>query len=383
MNRLAAVLSLVIFFGGFALGRMVPGCGVHRASGGSPPEAQAQADSGMVLVPAETLQPLPDGLSPEEKRDIEVFKRASVSVVNITSIALRRDFFSFDVMQIPQGTGSGFVWDRKGHIVTNYHVIEQGDRFSITLADGSEWPAQVIGVAPDKDVAVLATKAPSAKLAPLTLGHSRNLLAGQRVLAVGNPFGLDHSLTVGIVSALGRELRSPSGRTIRDVIQTDAAINPGNSGGPLLDSSGRLIGMNTAIYSPSGASAGIGFAVPAETVVRLVPQLIQYGRPIRPGIGASILPSSYAERLGIRGVAIYEVAPNGPAAAAGLQGIRITQTRRIALGDRIIAVDGAKLRSEDDLLDAFEKAGVGAAVELTVEREGAQRQVKLALVAVN
>jgi S1-C subfamily serine protease len=213
---------------------------------------------------------LPDGLTPDEKRTIEVFRRARPSVVFITSLSVRRDFFTLDIQQIPQGTGSGFVWDRDGHIITNFHVIGDGDAFSVTLADQSEWEARVIGAAPDKDLAVLKIKAPRERLVPLTPGTSRTLLVGQRVFAVGNPFGLDHSLTTGVVSALGRELRSPSGRRIRDAIQTDAAINPGNSGGPLLDSSGRLIGVSTAIFSPSGASAGIGFAVPVDTVTRLV-----------------------------------------------------------------------------------------------------------------
>lgn len=332
--------------------------------------------------PAPAAPPLPEGLTPEERRDIEVFRRARPSVVYITSIALRRDLFTLDVEQIPQGTGSGFVWDRQGHIVTNFHVIQEGQAFAVTLADQSEWDARVVGVAPEKDLAVLRIKAPADRLVPLPRGASRTLLVGQRVLAVGNPFGLDHTLTVGVVSALGRELRSPSGRRIRDVIQTDAAINPGNSGGPLLDSSGRLIGVNTAIFSPSGAFAGIGFAVPVDTVTRLVPQLIAHGRAVRPGIGVTLVPDAYREQLGIEGVAIAEVAPGGPAARAGLQGVRITRTRRLVLGDRIVAVDGKAVRSEDDLLDAFEAAGVGKTVTLTVARGTTRREVKVTLVQV-
>src|SRR5882672_2389289 len=217
-----------------------PGGGAVAASIAPPPEGSSET------------APLPEGLGPEELRNIGIFRAASASVVNITSIALRRDFFSLDVMQIPQGTGSGFVWDREGHIVTNFHVIQEGNAFTVTLADQSTYDAEVTGYAEDKDLAVLRIKAPPEKLAPLALGRSHDLVVGQTVLAVGNPFGLDHSLTVGVVSALGRELEAPSGRTIHDVIQTDAAINPGNSGGPLLDSRGRLIGVNSAIYSPSG-----------------------------------------------------------------------------------------------------------------------------------
>jgi S1-C subfamily serine protease len=320
-------------------------------------------------------------LSPEERRTIDIFRRARPSVVFITSVALRRDFFTLDVQQIPSGTGSGFVWDREGHVVTNFHVIQQGDAFSVTLADQSEWEARVIGASPEKDLAVLKIRAPRERLTPLTLGTSRTLLVGQHVYAVGNPFGLDHSLTTGVVSALGRELRSPSGRRIRDVIQTDAAINPGNSGGPLLDSGGRLIGVSTAIFSPTGASAGIGFAVPVDAVTRLVPQLIARGRAIQAGIGATFIPERFNAAIGIKdGVAIADVQSEGPAAKVGLTGAQLTRSRRVVLGDRIVAVDGKPVRSEDDLRDAFETAGVGAAVTLTVVHQTARRDVRVSLV---
>jgi S1-C subfamily serine protease len=303
--------------------------------------------------------------------------------VFVTSIALRRDLFTLDVEQIPQGAGSGFVWDTQGHVVTNFHVVQQAGALAVTLADQSEWEAKVVGVAPDKDLAVLRIPTPAERLTPIARGVSRSLLVGQRVLAVGNPFGLDHTLTVGVVSALGRELRSPSGRRIRDVIQTDAAINPGNSGGPLLDSSGRLIGVNAAIFSPSGASAGIGFAVPVDTVSRLVPQLIARGRAVQAGIGVALVPERYNAQLGIEGVAIAEVFPDGPAARAGLQGVQLTRTRRLVLGDRIVAVNGKPVKNEDDLRDAFEAAGPGASVTLTVVRQNARREVRIQLVEVN
>jgi S1-C subfamily serine protease len=375
------IAALIVFALGLVVGRAIPADRLARgpepgpSGGGTPP--------GMVLVPAASLAPLPEGMGPEEKRDVEVFRRARNSVVYITSLALRRSPLSFDVQQIPQGTGSGFVWDQEGHVVTNFHVTQQGDAFSVTLSDGTEWDAKVVGAAPDKDVAVLRLKAPREKLIPLVRGNSQGLVVGQRVLAVGNPFGLDHSLTVGVVSALGRELRSPNGRRIRDVIQTDAAINPGNSGGPLLDSSGRLVGVNTAIFSPSGAFSGIGFAVPVDTVTRLVPQLIAKGRVATAGIGITLIPARYNAQLGVDGVGIADVLPDGPAARAGLQGAQVTPARRVVLRDRIVAVDGKLVKSEDDLRDAFESAGVGGTVTLTVARGRERRDVKVSLIAVD
>jgi S1-C subfamily serine protease len=326
---------------------------------------------------------MPEGLTESEERVIDVFREASASVVFVTNIEVRRNFFTLDVMKIERNTGSGFVWDDDGHIVTNFHVIEGGREFAVTLADQTTWDAKVVGVAPDKDLAVLHVDAPADKLKPLRAGESHSLVVGQTVLAVGNPFGLDHTLTVGVVSALGRELESPSGRSIRDVIQTDAAINPGNSGGPLLDSRGRLVGVNSAIYSPSGGSAGIGFAVPVDTVTRLVPQMIKTGRPVRPGIGVSILSDSTARRLGLTGVVIREVRPRGPADEAGLAGLGRDPSGRIVLGDVIVEVDGRPVANSDDLMHAFEARGVGGDVEVTVEREGSRRQVTLGLVALD
>jgi S1-C subfamily serine protease len=260
MRILLMVLVLTALAVGFLAGQSLPQGLLQPVADGSgvavePPRSAARAPESV---------PLPEGLSADEQRVIEIFRQASDSVVFITSIARRRDWFTLNVFEIPQGNGSGFVWDDQGHIVTNDHVIEAGDVFAVTLADRTSWDAEVTGRAPDKDLAVLRIKAPADKLKPIGVGTSRNLIVGQRVLAVGNPFGLDHSLTVGVVSALGRELQASNGRTIRNVIQTDAAINPGNSGGPLMDSSGRLIGVNSAIYSPSGAFAGIGFAVPVD-----------------------------------------------------------------------------------------------------------------------
>ena len=235
-------------------------------------------------------------LAAEEKSNIELFRLSSPSVVYITRLAMRRDRFSLNMFEIPQGTGSGFVWNNLGHIITNFHVVQGTSSLRITLADNSEWDARVVGVSPDQDLAVLFINAPRTRLKPIAIGQSANLQVGQRVFAIGNPFGLDQTLTTGIISALGREIDGVSGRKISGVIQTDAAINPGNSGGPLLDSAGRLIGVNTAIFSPSGSNAGIGFAVPVDTVNRVAPQLIRHGRVIRPGLGIHVADRGTAER---------------------------------------------------------------------------------------
>jgi S1-C subfamily serine protease len=375
------VLALAAFGSGFLVARVIPG-----SRDGDRPREGAELSSPVAERPlpgdgASVPDAAPGDLTVEETRNIEVFRRASDSVVFITSIAVPRDFF-FEADQIPEGSGSGFVWDREGRIVTNFHVIERAQRLAVTLADQSEWEAEVVGVAPDKDLAVLRIQAPPERLHPLPAGRSDDLQVGQTVLAVGNPFGLDHTLTVGVVSALGRELRSPSGRTIRDIIQTDAAINPGNSGGPLLDSRGRLIGVNSAIYSPSGASAGIGFAVPVDTIVRLVPQLIARGRVEQPGIGVTLLADHLATRLQLEGVGVYDVVPGGPADRAGLLGVRLSRAGRVLPGDQIIAVDGRKTRKAEDLMHAFEAAGVGANVTLTVLRDGERRSVAIRLIAV-
>ncbi len=377
-NRTVGALILVA--AGFGAGQLTPPLLLQRLEAPAPAtQPAAQRDA---RPPVPTAVPIPAGLTQEERRDIEVFRAASASVANITSVALRRDFFTMNVFEIPQGSGSGFVWDSTGHVVTNYHVIQDASAVRVTLADQSEWDARVVGAAPDKDLAVLRVEAGRDHLVPLPLGSSARLLVGQRVLAIGNPFGLDHSLTVGVVSALGRELRSPSGRIIRDVVQTDAAINPGNSGGPLLDSAGRLVGVNTAIFSPSGASAGIGFAVPVDTVANLVPQLIQHGRPIQPGIGIIPVADRYAQRLGVQGVIIRSVNPKSPAERAGLEGLSTSRSGRLIVGDVITAVDGKGVRTLDDLLHAFEDAGVGARVTLTVERDERRREVPVTLVGI-
>ena len=279
-----------------------------------------------------------------------------------------------------RGTGSGFVWDKKGHIVTNYHVIRNAGVLKVRLADQSTWSARVVGSAPDKDLAVLKIKAPARRLRPISIGRSSNLQVGQTVLAIGNPFGLDRTLTVGVVSALNRQIRSQSNRPIRGVIQTDAAINPGNSGGPLLDSAGRLIGVNTAIFSPSRANAGIGFAVPVDTVNRVVPQLIRYGRIRRPRIGIHVFYNKQFMRSIRRvGVMIEQVVPNSPAAKLRLRGMRRTYEGDLILGDIIVGLDGKPVRNLDDLLTILEKHKVGDRVWIKINREGKLRKLRLKL----
>ena len=319
-------------------------------------------------------------LAGDEQNTIDIFRNAAPSVVYITSIAVRRNLFSLNVYEIPQGTGSGFIWDRQGRIVTNFHVISDASRLEVTLADHSTWKASLVGAAPDRDLAVLQITAPAGKLQPITVGESKNLLVGQKVFAIGNPFGLDQTLTTGVVSALGREITAVTGRTIHDVIQTDAAINPGNSGGPLLDSAGRLIGVNTAIYSPSGASSGIGFAVPVGEVNRVVPQIISKGKVLRPGLGVTLANRSLTGELGLEGVLVLKVLPGTSAEQAGLRGT--TQVGDgLELGDIILAVNGRKVTDYDSLRDEVERYQVGETVALTLLRDDATAEVNVRLEA--
>lgn len=325
----------------------------------------------------------PTELSPDEQATIAVFERATRSVVFIANRAMQRDPWSFNLFEVPQGSGTGFVWSRQGHIVTNFHVIYGADAITVTLADQVEYKAKVVGVDPDHDIAVLQIQAPEAALQPVTIGNSQSLRVGQKVLAIGNPFGLDHTLTTGVVSALGRTIKSMSNRTIEGVIQTDAAINPGNSGGPLLDSAGRLIGMNTQIVSPSGAFAGIGFAVPADTVSRTVPELIKHGKLIRPGLGISLVPDAMARRWGVQGVIIGKVGRGSTAERAGLRGSRETSGGRIELGDILVGVDGKPVETIDDLMALMEQHKVGDQVIIDYVRGNRKLQVQVTLQAIN
>src|SRR5262245_6718931 len=318
-------------------------------------------------------------LDAEEKATIALFRQSSPSVVHITTLTVRQDLFTLNLLQIPEGTGSGLIWDDTGNIFTNFHVIQKADVAQVTLADHSTWKARRVGIAPDKDLAVLRVDAPRAQLRAIPLGTSKDLQVGQKVFAIGNPFGLDQTLTRGIISALGREIESVTRRPIQGVIQTDAAINPGNSGGPLLDSAGRMIGMNTAIYSPSGASAGIGFAIPVDTVNRIVPELIRSGKVTRPGLGIQIADEQITQRLGVTGVLVVDVNRGGAAARAGIQPTRRDAEGRLRLGDLIVAVDGKKVQTPNDLYLLLENYKIGDAVNLTLSRDGKTVQAKLNL----
>jgi len=326
----------------------------------------------------------PRGPLPEwEQVSIRRFKEASPSVVFITTTEERsRDFFGFDVVEVPAGSGSGFIWDAEGHVVTNFHVIQGAARAYITLSDGSRHEATYVGGAQDKDLAVLQLAKTPPKLRPIPLGTSADLQVGQSVLAIGNPFGLDQTLTTGVVSALGREIQSVTRRRIHGVIQTDAAINPGNSGGPLLDSAGRLIGVNTAIQSPSGASAGIGFAIPVDTVNRVVPQLIARGRLEHPDLGFEPVAPRLVERAfgPQKGIMVGKVTRGGAAARAGLQGVGV-EGREVIAGDLIQAVNGRAVHDWDGLLDAVEALPLGSSATLDLQREGRKLQVTLRLEA--
>jgi S1-C subfamily serine protease len=321
-------------------------------------------------------------LAADELAHIDLFKRTSASVVHITSLAAQRDMFSMNVQQVPRGTGTGFVWDNSGHVVTNFHVIQGANGARVTLADQTTFDATLVGAFPDRDLAVLRIEAPANKLPPLAVGVSRDLQVGQRVYAIGNPFGLDQTLTVGIVSALNREIESFNNRTIRGVIQTDAAINPGNSGGPLLDSAGRLIGVNTQIASPSGASAGIGFAIPVDEVNRIVPRLIRDGRFVRPALGVSAGAANLQRALNLpKGVVVVQVGPNSPAAKAGLLPFRRGQRGEVVGGDVITAINDDTIDSLDDMLAVLERRQPGDSVSLSVWRGGQTRKVTAVLAA--
>ncbi|MEW5788514.1 MAG: trypsin-like peptidase domain-containing protein [Pseudomonadota bacterium] len=321
-------------------------------------------------------------LAADEQSTIQLFEQARGSVVYITTKAQVRDFWTRNVFTVPRGTGSGFIWDDQGHVITNFHVIENASEATVKLSDGRDYKAALVGASPAHDIAVLKIGVGFQRPPPVPLGESHNLKVGQKVYAIGNPFGLDWTLTTGIVSALDRSLGEGNGATIDHLIQTDAAINPGNSGGPLLDSAGRLIGINTAIYSPSGASAGIGFAVPVDTVNQVVPQLIKDGKFIRPALGIEIderLNQRLAEVRGQEGVVILRVQPGSAADQAGLKGANISRDGGVVPGDSILAVDGTPVKSVSDLLGRLDDFKVGDTVKITVLREGRKVDVPVTL----
>jgi S1-C subfamily serine protease len=318
-------------------------------------------------------------LSAEEQATIELYDRSKGSVVNVTNSRTFGSPLSLQAQEVPQGSGTGFVWDEKGRIVTNHHVVKGADSIRVTFADQSTAKVYQVNSDADMDLAVLWTDAPKEKLKPLPIGESSKLQVGQRVYAIGNPFGLDETLTSGIISALGRSIESTTNRVIRGVIQTDAAINPGNSGGPLLDSSGRVVGVNAAILSRSGSWAGIGFAIPIDQVNRVVPRLIRYEKHLRPVLGVSIAPDQFTKKRGIEGALVIDVTSGGPAEKAGIRPTRRDENGDIILGDVIAAIDDHKVRTIDDLYSALENYSVGQTVTVTVQRDGETKKLSVTL----
>jgi S1-C subfamily serine protease len=323
-------------------------------------------------------------LAGDEISTIALFEASRDSVVFISTRQNVRHFWTRDVMSVPRGNGSGFIWDQNGHVVTNWHVVEGASEATVRLSNGRDYRAALVGASPDHDIAVLRIGIGFEPPPAVPIGSSADLRVGQKVFAIGNPFGLDWTLTTGIVSALDRSLPAASGRSIEHLIQTDAAINPGNSGGPLLDSAGRLIGINTAIFSPSGASAGIGFAVPVDTVNRVVPQLIAHGRYLRPALGIEV-HSGLNERLsrntGVRGVFVLGVQPGSAADQAGLRGALTQADGSLTPGDAILAVAEREVSTLDALFAALDEHAIGDAVSLRLWRDGQQREVQVELQA--
>jgi S1-C subfamily serine protease len=334
-----------------------------------PPAPSASAERPPVPQQASAAPLSPTTKTEDERNTIAVFRAAAPSTVFVTQTRIVVDFLG-DEQEVPAGSGSGFVWDEAGHIVTNYHVVEGARALRVTFQNQKTFDGTLVGVEPRKDIAVIKVDAPRELLTPVVIAQHTTLEVGQKAIAIGNPFGLDHTLTTGVISALGRQVHGAGGVTIRDMIQTDAAINPGNSGGPLLDSSGSLMGMNTMIFSKSGAYAGIGFAVPATTIGRIVPQIITKGHAEQLGFDIQIDPLGRLERrFGIRGVAVLAVPPGGTAARTGLQGISQTP-QGLVLGDVITSVDDQKVQDFDGLYNALDQRHAGDIVQVTINRHG-------------
>jgi S1-C subfamily serine protease len=352
----------------------------EKSSDVSLPPSAVSADVAQPAPPV--VPPLSSGaLIEDERNSIGVFRAVAPSVVFVTQKRVVTNWWSGAAVEVPAGSGSGFVWDADGHIVTNFHVVDGAQSLLVRLQDQKTFPAKVVGVEPRKDIAVLKIDAPKDVLKAIAVAPAKEPLeVGQKAIAIGNPFGLDHTLTTGVISALGRQVDGAGGVTIRDMIQTDAAINPGNSGGPLLDSAGRLIGMNTMIFSRSGQSAGIGFAVPATTISRIVPQIIRTGRAEQVGMGISIDPGSRVERrLGVRGVVILGLQEGGPASKAGMKGVE-QQGQDLVIGDVIVEIDGQKVESYDDLYNALDGKKAGDKVKVTSLRNKEKRTFEVDLV---
>jgi S1-C subfamily serine protease len=398
MHRPAFKVSSLLAVAGCLL--VLPGateCSTHGTPTPVEPEVLPTPISPATLVaaPATSLpapattpvipKPSPRARLEAEQNVIDVFRNAAPATVFVTQKRMVRDW-SMKALEVPAGTGTGFLWDAAGHVVTNYHVVDTGrtrGRYTVTLHSQKSYDAELLGGDPNKDIAVLRLLNCAEKLTPLPpLPVDMKLDVGQTAIAIGNPFGLDHTLTTGVISALGREVQGYGGVKIRDMIQTDASINPGNSGGPLIDSGGYLIGMNTMIFSKTGSSAGIGFAVPVSAIRRVVPQIITSGRVEHPGIGIEPLPDAYAARAGLRGVVVMRTLPGSPAGQAGVRGLTETPQGDILLGDIIVGINEHAIDDFDDLYAAFDRYNIGDEVTLTLLRERQRVQVKLRLVDV-
>ena len=336
-----------------------------------------------VILSAQPKPITPRGeLSKIEKTNIKIFENSKDSVVYISTLQRVVDYWSLSVFDIPKGTGSGFVWDKFGHIVTNFHVIEGASEARVRLSNGQDYDAVLVGADPSHDIAVLKIDPVLGVMKPVIIGSSKELKVGQIVYAIGNPFGLDWTMTTGIISALDRVIQEDNGVKIKHVIQTDAAINPGNSGGPLLDSAGRVIGVNTAIFSPSGANAGIGFAIPIDLVNKVVSQLIAFGKYIKPSLGIESddrMNLLLKKRFGIEGVAILKVEPGSSAEKAGLIPAKIYPDGSIIFGDIILKIDNKKVSSIKDLEDVLDEKSIGEEVDLEILRKGKKIKIKLIL----
>jgi S1-C subfamily serine protease len=348
-----------------------------------------QFEQWLARLTSEPRQVTPRGdLAGDEQATVEIFHQASPSVVYITTLQRVRNPWTRDIFSVPQGTGSGFIWDDLGHLVTNHHVIAKAAEANVRLNDGRSYQAVLVGSSPDHDLAVLRIRVPFDRPPPVPVGSSGDLKVGQKVFAIGNPFGLDYTLTTGVVSALDRSLpENRSGVAINHLIQTDAAINPGNSGGPLLDSAGRLIGINTAIYSPSGAYAGIGFAVPVDTVNRVVPELIAKGRYVRPSLGISVdedINRTILSKLDLEGVLVLQVTTGSAAETAGLRGSFIDPNNGdLALGDVIQGIGGRTVTSVNELLGRLDDFHVGDKTILKIWRNGEELELTVVLQRAN
>jgi S1-C subfamily serine protease len=375
-----SALRIVRALGLIAALAALSGCKSNKSSVGPTPDAApllpAPALSGAPLVP-----PLSSTARIEDERNtITVFREVSPSTVFVTQKRLVLDRYWGTAVEVPAGSGSGFVWDKDGHVVTNFHVVDGARSLIVTLQGEKAFAARVVGVEPRKDIAVLKIEAPGEQLVPIQVAPARAPLeVGQKAIAIGNPFGLDHTLTTGVISAIGRQVDGAGGVTIRDMVQTDAAINPGNSGGPLLDSGGQLIGMNTMIFSKSGASAGIGFAVPVATIARVVPQIIKTGKAEQVGLGIQLDPARRLEqRSRIRGVIVVGVVPGGSAEKVGVRGLTETD-RGLSLGDVIVGVDGAPVEDYDALYNALDGRKPGEKVKLDLLRDRQKVTVEIEL----